>query len=381
MSNMFEKFFEAASSRIPAWDIKYENLPKPEFPIIEDDFNITDFNNNYPELTSMQNYLNDNNQSLSSLKAEDRYLIDGAIRKHGLEILAFYKSRRDIDSDPYIGKWGIFYIEQGLIRVMEQIEEYYSALVTSSGKKPRSLNKAYDFIHAHEVFHFIFDLYALSTESKMNKALYVPLRRSFSKHSIYQVEEALANKKAWEWAKSKEGGIAEFAYDFMKLQPEAYARFDEDKFSLGGELAANLIDLNISKSACRPDQALWVDIVPKELLRKTLLPEYIVRPFYLSGWFKPVWRLPTVESIKETGSFEKSISPYSSMRTRWESTKNKLISYSGSPGLDFKLWDKSIGNWSVRVNDNFRVHLRQSPESKVIWNAEEFGPHKRMGHG
>jgi hypothetical protein len=381
MSNMFEKFFEAASSRIPDWDIEYENLPKPDFSIIDDDLYITDFNDNYAELISMQDYLNGNNQSLSSLEAEDRYLIDGAIRKHGLEILAFYKSRRDIDSDPYKGKWGIFYIEQGLIRVKEQIEEYYPALLTSYGKNLRSLNKAYDFIHAHEVFHFIFDLYALSTESKMNKALYVPLRRSFRKHSIYQVEEALANKKAWEWAKSIEGGISEFAYDFMKLQPGAYARFDEDKFSLGGELAANLIDLNISKGAFRPDQALWVDIVPKNLLRKTLLPEYIVKPFNLSGWFKPAWRLPTVASIKETASFEKSISPYSSMRARWDSTKSKLISYPGTPGLNFKLWDKKIGNWSVRVNDNFRVHLRQSAESKVVWNAEEFGSHKQMGHG
>ena len=69
------------------------------------------------------------------------------------------------------------------------------------------------------------------------------------------------------------------------------------------------------------------------------------------------------------------------MRARWDSTKSKLISYPGTLGLNFKLWDKKIGNWSVRVNDNFRVHLRQSAESKVVWNAEEFGSHKKMGHG
>ena len=176
--------------------------------------------------------------------------------------------------------------------------------------------------------------------------------------------------------------MGEFAYDFMKLQPGAYARFDEKKFELAAELAANLIDLNLSSMARREDQALWVGNVPDELLRRSLCPEYFVRPCSLNAWINPAWKLPDVRDVIEAKSFSSSLtSKYASLKDRWDETKRKLIANPALPGLDFKRWDKSTGHWSVRINDNFRAHLRPISKSSGTWEAEEFGSHKAMGHG
>jgi hypothetical protein len=166
----------------------------------------------------------------------------------------------------------------------------------------------------------------------------------------------------------------------MKLQPGAYSRFDENKFELASELAANLIDLDLSRMARRTDQALWVANVPDELLRRSLCPEYFVRPSSLTSWINPVYKIPDIRSITEAKSFSDLLaSKYASLRERWDETKRKLIANPGLPGLRFKPWDKSKGHWSVRINDNFRAHLRE--KSSGIWEADKFGPHKAMGHG
>jgi hypothetical protein len=74
-------------------------------------------------------------------------------------------------------------------------------------------------------------------------------------------------------------------------------------------------------------------------------------------------------------------SKYASASERWEETKKKLVSNPALPGLNFKPWDKSTGHWSVRVDRNFRAHLRPVSQSKGTWEADQFGPHKAMGHG
>jgi hypothetical protein len=210
--------------------------------------------------------------------------------------------------------------------------------------------------------------------------LYGPLKQAFRHHRVHQVEEALANRDAWDWAKQARTGLSEFAFDFMKLQPGAYARFDESKFELAGELAANFLDMNFSSMARREDQALWVGNVPDELLRRSLCPEYFVRPSLLTAWINPSWKLPEVSKIIEAPSLSSQLtSKYVSLKRSWEDTKSKLVVNPALPGLQFKPWNKKTGHWSVRVNLNFRAHLR--PMSAGVWQADEFGPHKTMGHG
>jgi len=383
MPNILDRYFEQASSRFLSQPVlSDQDLPRPEYPE-HDGFDPTEIDSDNDHLIPVEDRwtvevvtrrLADREMPFP-ISSDDRDLLDGGIREVGFDVYAFYKSRRYLAARPYPGKWGIFYLEHGVSRVKELIETSYPGYGSS-------LRLAYEFLREHERFHFKFDLYALSVEANIGRPLYDPLKRAFRHHRIYQVEEALANRDAWEWAKRGRVGLGEFSYDFMKLQPGAYARFDERKFGLAGELAANLIDLDLSSMACREDQALWVGNVPDELLRRSLCPEYFVRPSSLTAWINPAWKLPEVRSVTETKSFTISLATkYASLRERWDDTKRKLIANPALPGLDFKRWDKSTGYWSVRINDNFRAHLRPIPKSSGTWEAEEFGPHKAMGHG
>src|SRR6185437_11715522 len=381
MPNILDRYFEETSRRIPSQSIPSDqDLPRPEYPEHEG-FDPTEIDSDHDVLIPVEDRwavetasrrLADREVSFP-ITSDGRDRLDGGIREGGFDVYAFYKSRRHVAARPYPGKWGVFYLEHGVTRIKELIEATYP------GYGP-SLRLAYEFLRQHERFHLKFDLYALSVEAKMGCALYDPLKRAFRHHRIHQVEEALANRDAWEWAKQGRIGLSEFAFDFMKLQPGAYARFDERKFELAGELAANLLNMNLSRTARREDQALWVGNVPDELLRRSLCPEYFVRPSLLTAWINPSWKLPAVSEVIEAPSFYGQLaSKYISLKGRWEDTKKKLIANPALPGLQFKPWDKKTGHWSVRIDLNFRAHLR--PISSGIWQADEFGPHKAMGHG
>ena len=385
MSNILDRYFEESSRRIPTQQHLFDKeLPLPEDPqhegfdpteVASDDDKLIPIEDLGINETSTRRLFGPNIYNGISITNEERSLLDGGIREAGFDVYAFYKSRRHVSTRPYPGKWGIFYLEHGVARIKELIDATYPGY-------GQSMRLAYEFLREHERFHLKFDLYALSVEAAIGRALYEPLKHAYRHHRIYQIEEALANRDAWEWAKRRNIGLMDFAYDFMKLQPGAYARFDEKKFDLGAELAANLFDLKLSGIGRREDQAHWVGNVPDELLRRSLCPEYFVHPATLTAWINPSWKLPEVRDITETEKFTKLLSSnYPSLKERWLHTKTKLIQNSALPGLDFKRWDKTTGHWSVRINDNFRVHLRPIPKSAGAWEAELFGSHKDMGHG
>ncbi|MBN1974365.1 MAG: hypothetical protein JW787_12050 [Sedimentisphaerales bacterium] len=383
MANLLERYFKETSLRIPTHPVlNNQDLPEPEYPVHEyfdpvervrdNDILISVEERWKLERTLWRLSSNELPYISFPINSDERKLLDGGIREAGFDVFAFYKSRRYIDNRPYIGKWGIFYLEHGITRIRELIEETYPGY--------SSINIAYRFLREHERFHFKFDLYSLSAEAKIGRSLYDPLKRAFRNHRIYQVEEALSNHYAWEWARQKNVGLDEFAYDFMKIQPGAYARFDENKIELGGELAANLLDLNLSSTARREDQSLWIGTVPEELLRRQLCPEYFVRPVDLTTWISPAWKLPEVNEITESRSVVKLLAKkYASLKPLWENTKRKLIEDPTRNGLNFKPWPEIPNHWSVRINLNFRAHLHPIQPGK--WEADELGPHKSLGHG
>jgi len=385
MGNLLDHFFNEAVKRIPSPSaLSDQDLPQPEYPEQREHESLKVFED--ADLFTVDNIrLRDRvAQRLSGraweenrlpLSDDDRRLLDGGIREGGIDVYAFYKSRRHINANPFPGKWGIFYLEHGVERIRELIEQYNPGF-----GDPFWL--AYEFLREHEYFHFKFDLYALSIESTIGRSLYDPLKRTFRNHLIYQVEEALANRAAWDWAKKPKVGIRELAFDIMKLQPGAYARFDERKQNLASELASNLLDLNISSSARRDDQSLFVGNVPKELLRRSLCPEYFVRPTVLGSWISFSWKLPKILDIKEAQSFANLLnSKHQNLRNLWQETKKKLLQDPSLPGLNFKRWPKEPGYWSVRINSNFRAHLRPLTGTSGVWEAAKFGTHNTMGHG
>lgn len=305
---------------------------------------------------------------------EAKDLVAGGIRQRGFEAIAFYKSRRFIANAPYPGKWGIFYLNDALHVVAWQIQQEYPSF-----RDPRAL--AREFLRAHEHFHFQADLQTLMFEAVKGQHLYVPARRRFRGRRADFVEEALANRHAYQWASKGANGIREFAHDFMMLQPGAYSRFLEPSRTLSAEWASIVVDGTGPVVSNRNDIAPWVTTVPSDFLRRSLCPEYVIFPTHLSDWIDPSFNLPPVRKVTEAGKLLKALDgKLRHLKDMWSKTKKKLTEDRNRPGLDFKRWPMDGDDaWSVRVNQGVRAHLRNLGEG--LWEAYEIGGHKEMGHG
>jgi hypothetical protein len=316
----------------------------------------------------------DGRPNFTKFDEAERETIEGGIRSRGFDALAFYKSRRFLALAPFPGKWGIFYLEPGLRYVASQI-----ALAYPGFGDPRRL--ALDFLRAHERFHFAADVQTLMFEATLKRQLYLPLRRALQTQPSIFVEEALANRQAWLWSKKPGVGLEEFAFDFMKCQPDAYERFDEPRLELAAEWAAITVDFARPGTSKRWDLAHWVESAPRGLMRASLCPEYVIYPDKLSGWFSLAEVLPPVKAILDSAPLTKLFaSRFGHLETQWERTKAKLLENRLLAGLNFKRWPPDgSGAYSVRIDRNFRAHLRHEGEGQ--WVAYAFGPHGQMGHG
>lgn len=315
-----------------------------------------------------------NERVVGAIGEDDQELLGGGIRHRGMDVLAFYKSRRFLSREPYAGRWGIFYLRPGLSFVEHEILKFYPGY-----GNPRLL--ALDFLRSHERFHFYADLQTLLFESVIGRQLYEPIRRALRHRSSLFAEEALANRQVWDWAKKRENGMEEFAYGFMKLQPNAYSRFDENRVELAAEWASVVVDGLPPLTGRRHDLAQWVEAVPKAYLRASLCPEYVVLPANLEHWISPALRLPPVRVIQDAAHVVKLLAGrFASYRADWENTKQKLMTDSRAIGLNLKPWPKDGKNCcSVRVDQNFRAHIKHLGSG--LWEAYSIGPHTSLGHG
>jgi len=304
------------------------------------------------------------------LNPAEREAAGAGIRCRGFEVLAFYKSRRHIDRRPYKGKWGIFYLSQGLQFVAEQIAAEYPGYGA-----PNVL--AYEFLRAHEWFHYRADLQTLMLEAITEEHLHAGRQYRFRGNEQHLVEEALANRHAWAWAKQAKIGLGDFAFDFMKLQPGAYARFDDERLQLAAEWASQALELGRP----RHDLAHWVEASPPGLLHKSLCPEYVVRPAKLAVWWPAALVPPPVLKLIDDEAVTKYLGKKKdrSLENQWLNTKEKLLANRFANGLNFKPWLDDPPAWSVKVNEGDRAHLK--PEGNGIWRAYKIGPHAYMGHG
>ena len=307
---------------------------------------------------------------------EEYEIIEGNIRHRGLDALAFYKSRRYIKKGPFPGKWGIFYLKTGLSYIAGEIAAAYPGY-----GDPRRL--AHDFLRTHEFVHYKCDLQVLMFEAVLKRNLYLPLHEALKGQKIHFVEEALANRATWDWAQKTQTGLQEFAEDFMELQPGAYARFAEPKDYLRGEWLANVLDLQPPQCIPRTDIAHWVDALPRELLRASLCPEYVIYPAKITNWLSPLFVLPPVNQIFDADAVKKLLNgKYRNFQKKWQATKERLISNKFRKGLNFKAWKKDgKDSYSVRVvgDEGFRAHLRHQGSGN--WVVYNFGNHKKTGHG
>jgi hypothetical protein len=382
MSNVIEKLFDSVLATLPVEPTETAQKPNADRDLSLDVLDEPlDLEGDSVRTLNAHDFLEKNNDILHDeptpwpLGPEVEDAVEGGIRRSGFDVLAFYKSRRFLDLRPFSGYWGIFYLKHGLDYVQSQIAQAYPGFGS-----PRSL--ARQFLRLHERFHFQADLQTLMFEAVRGQHLYQPLRNAFFGRRDEFVEEALANRQVWLWSCRKAIGIEEFAYDFMKLQPGAYARFDEPRLALAAEWAANVVDKAVFPGAGRHDLAQWVETFPQDYLRPSLCPEYVVYPSSINTWLPPSLVLPPVDNIVDGEEVVKRLASkfFANARKPWSNTKLKLKENRYLHGLNLKPW-KEDGHdcYSVKVTDAIRAHLRH--EGNGCWKAYIIGSHKELGHG
>ena len=332
--------------------------------------------NDFPASPLKADSYDDQTESNEGNISEDGGIIGVAVKKHGIEALAFYKSFRFRDCKPYPGKWGIFYLGQGIELLTHLIS------IDTSSNLADSRQLAIEFLRSHEKYHFLVDILALGVEPPLSKHLYLPLRHAYRNHGTRCVEEALANAAIWQWAKKKDAefpGIASFAEGFMSHQPNAYSRFDEPQEILNSELAANLVDQRYGNFT-NPNLAVWLNAFPSNISSR-FVPEHVIHGRKLSRLFPGVQIFPKIAEVIDTSQVLKKLGrPGSPLKDKWEKTKRKLIACPSLGGLDFKLWPKIPQAWSVRLDRGNRGNLVLKDAALGIWESVCVGTHDECGH-
>ena len=141
MSKVILDLYEQVSSnlnntnlQIPNWD--YPNSDESEIEDLNSNLNIEDRVGDIEEWNTLEDVrdrlLNSNNLD-ERLTQKGKHLIEGALRHKGFEALAFYKSFRSKDEKPFKGKWGIFYLSDGLSYVASEINTYFPTWKKTKG--------------------------------------------------------------------------------------------------------------------------------------------------------------------------------------------------------------------------------------------------------
>ena len=328
--------------------------------------------------------LDDDPEPLDASEEGDE-AISGGVRAHGIDILAFYKSPRIVKEPPFRGRWGIFFVNKAVRYLTHLLEIQFPSL-----NRPRK--RAIEFLWEHEIYHAKFDVGVLAVEAIAKQHFYLPQMMASRRHRNQQPEEALANENAWRHVKqydplfsrslkaSSEGvyGLSQFFFDFMKTQPGAYSRFDENVYELKSEAAAGIFQRQMYSAARADHLARLIGLNPRSSCTKSDVPRYLIGGVSYSKLISPARFIPKVQEIRESDKFKSTIQ--GDHKNLWVNTKKKLIAASSLPGLDFKFWDEP-DVWSVRANKYFRAHLSAISKSNGIWEAVAFGNHKDMGHG
>ena len=145
MENAVEHMFERVLSQLPA------EPEGPEGTEMEDDLdgNAGDQMDSPPDAEGVDalpinrsrargRYPDRGTETVQQPSEEQKELFESGVETRGFEAIAFYKSRRFVMKDPFPGKWGIFYINEGLNYVAWEISQLHPNF-----KNPKSLAITY----------------------------------------------------------------------------------------------------------------------------------------------------------------------------------------------------------------------------------------------
>lgn len=258
----------------------------------------------------------------------------------------------------------------------------------------RRLEIAFHEILRHELFHFEADCMAANWELALGRRVYWWSKDEFGDLPGYKdLEEALANAYMLRGLRHP-GGALRNSYGsygalraFCGLQPPGYRdgplyAKSRTKYVDGCRtLSANLGRTNAGKWNAPVDALDTLIFYPNpSQIDWRRCPILVFDRFgILNALGIGVDFFETITGVVESSSFVREMRKYGrQLEDKWNRRKERL---SRAVGHEVERWRPGGPNfYSVRIDDNFRTHLRRDPGSGS-WTAVSIGDHKSMGHG
>ncbi|MCY6483261.1 hypothetical protein OW763_02685 [Clostridium aestuarii] len=200
------------------------------------------------------------------------------------------------------------------------------------------------------------------------------------------LEEALANAYSYKkfYGKNISSSIRNSIKNFIKSQPRGYNEFDKylsrekNEAGLRG-LSTSILDTKyMYNNGIIPLEILF-DIASK-YVKYTDVPVYILKDFYS---FKSTMKMVTsisYDEIIESNKFKKDLkSMPHNIKKRYKRALKKLNENINIHGLNFKKLERYDDIFTFRVNDNYRVSLREPSKNKEHkWELLRIAKHKDL---
>lgn len=303
--------------------------------------------------------------------------IDRDYAERGIEALAWYVSFHNG------GPWGIYIPVLSLAYIENRFLKRYR------GTRFRKWQLGYDLLLQHEMFHFATDYMCAQWEILLQAPCWSALTDYRKREGIgyLEIEEKLANAYMLrQLNKQLTPSGRRLIRTAVECSPPGYkdGAACVDDLSFKSNLA-ELTKVYVAIHALEKDinlLASGVDITAFYSLADNLdanqCPITIIHNEDRFGipqiGTNFILKIPT---IVETEAFQKACKKLDkSLRQRWEK-KKRLLAETIPRHPEF---EKFADLFSLRLNDNYRVHLRPSNDM-TVWEAIAVGTHKEMGHG
>jgi hypothetical protein len=298
----------------------------------------------------------------------------------GIEASGYYLSFHQ-----KIYQWGIYLPLVAVAQLAIQVLEHTQATAR------QKLELAWQFVLSHERFHYAADCGVAQMEILFEQPIWWPIRASKKLQAIRELEEKLATAHCLRFVRNlprhlRVEGVYSAFVKFTKDLPAGYNTGHElanSRFKFENEMhdhAQLCVDAGLGREFIQAEvHHLYPAFRPYDLAR---CPIHLVLPGEVIPARPDMFFIQRIERLEETTAFRKELQRLPRvLETRWEKTKRLLSTSVQTPGLDFKNWPKRGRSWfSVRIDQNFRAHLRYEDKLKQ-WFAEEIGNHAAIGHG
>ena len=301
-------------------------------------------------------------------------------RAAGIDALAWYVSFHYTGGGP----WGIFIPVSSLGYCENRI--FRGLRATRAGK----WHLAYDALLAHEQMHFAVDYASAQWEVLLHAPSWAGLHERMRVDSVpyLQVEEQLANafmlqcSSSWK-PKSFDRALRESVAKEPPGYRDALSVTDRDSFE---HVAAEVVKIYIGLHAVERGLNVTASVYDLAALLPartgmTQCPVHIIHDEDRMGLPRSAVQLITrICNIRESERFHRRYQSLDrTVQRSWSAMKERLSAGVPRSARLEKMKGLPGDVFSVRIGDNFRVHLQ--PDGREGWEAMDIGSHKEMGHG